>query len=221
MVKSFFFSEDKDNEFASNTYVVGEIGKPCVVIDMGTNTNRVIRYIKENHSGVAGVLLTHGHYDHIAGLKKFLEVYPCTIFISEEDFPFLTDPKLNCSHFIHGIEDVTLKEDFGHYIVDDEDEINFMNKYYFKVIKTPFHTEGSVCYLLKSENALFTGDTLFKNSIGRSDLPTSDSSKINDSLGKLVNLDPSLNVYPGHEELTNLEHELKTNRYLKGVLKND
>lgn len=156
--------------------------------------------------------MTHGHFDHIRGINKFLETFNCTIFIDEKDIDLLENPRLNGSL---AFGDKVSLELSNLYFLDDEDEINFGNKYYFKVIETPFHTEGSVCYLLKSENALFTGDTLFKGSIGRTDLATGNEKEIKSSLEKIKLLNKDLNIYPGHGPLTTLVHELKTNIYFK------
>lgn len=211
MVKTFRFDNIPD-ELCSNSYVVGEKGGPCLLIDIGTLSSRIVDYIKENHTSCLGVLLTHGHFDHFKGLKKFLEQYNATVFIHEDDFKLLSDTRLNCSKMCG--ENVIIDLD-NIYLLSDEDEINFINKYYVKVIATPFHTDGSVCFLFKNENALFTGDTLFKGSIGRSDLPTGKSRLISQSLKKLKTLDENLNIYPGHGEITTLKNELNNNYYLK------
>ena len=108
-------------------------------------------------------------------------------------------------------------------LVDDEDEIDFKDGYVLKVIQTSGHTRGSVCYLVNKENALFSGDTLFKDGIGRTDLPTGsikeknfkdviDTDKIKEmrkSLEKLSKLDPNLVVYPGHGDPTTIKNEFK------------
>lgn len=211
MVKTFRFETDQ-NEFSANTYVVGEKGGRCVVIDLGSTQNRVIDYIKENFTSCSGIILTHGHFDHIRGIKKFLETFSCTVFIHEKDVELLEDPKLNGSHYMD-TKDFSLKINNIYYL-DDEDEIDFHNGYIFKVISTPFHTDGSVCLLCEKEHALFTGDTLFKDSIGRTDLPRGNSKLINESLSKLLNLDDSLKVYPGHGDETTLKHEKETNSFL-------
>lgn len=212
MIKVFRF--DNDIEFSSNTYVIGEKDHPCVVIDLGTNNSRVIEYIKDNHLGSClGVLLTHGHYDHIRGLNKFFEEFKnTTLFIDQNEEAFLVDTRLNGSY--RHDEEVVI-EHKNIYLLDDEDEIDFHNGMMFKVIETPFHTKGSICFLYQKENALFTGDTLFKNSIGRTDLPTGSERCVNSSLQKIKALNPTLNIYPGHGELTTLEKELKYNLYLK------
>ena len=100
------------------------------------------------------------------------------------------------------------------YQLDDEDEIDFKNGYVFKVISTPFHTNGSVCFLSEKENALFTGDTLFKGSIGRTDLPKGNERLISSSLKKLLKLDDNLKIYPGHGDETTLKKEKENNIYL-------
>ncbi len=214
MVKIFRFDSEYDDEFCSNSYVIGEKGGPFILVDIGSTSDRILNYVKENHTSCLGVLLTHGHFDHFRGLDKFLKHYNCTVFIDKDEEEKLHNARLNCSK-MNG-EDLNI--DLNNiYLLDDEDEINFINKYYIKVIETPFHTNGSVCYLLKSENALFSGDTLFKGSIGRSDLPTSSNRSIKDSLKKLTKLDPNLTVYPGHGEITTLKKELETNIYLKEI----
>lgn len=212
MIKTFRFDNDH-KEFSANTYVVGEPNRPCVVIDLGSTQDRVIEYIKENHSSCSGVLLTHGHFDHIRGLKKFLETFNCTVFIDRNDDEFLTNPRLNGSKEME-VEDIIIEID-NKYLLDDEDEINFGGGLFFKVIETPFHTNGSVCFLYEKENALFSGDTLFKNSIGRTDLPKGNERLVKDSLGKLKKLNPDLDIYPGHGESTTLKKEFEKNIYFK------
>lgn len=213
MVKIFRFDSEYDDEFCSNSYVIGEKGGPFILVDIGSTSDRILNYVKENHTSCLGVLLTHGHFDHFRGLDKFLKHYNCTVFIDKDEEEKLHNARLNCSK-MNG-EDLTI--DLNNiYLLDDEDEINFINKYYIKVIETPFHTNGSVCYLLKTENALFTGDTLFKGSIGRTDLPTSSNRSIKDSLNKIAKLDPNLTIYPGHGEITTLNKELGTITYFGG-----
>ena len=99
----------------------------------------------------------------------------------------------------------------------DEDEIDFKNGYIFKVISTPFHTNGSVCFLCEKENALFTGDTLFKGSIGRTDLPKGNERLVVSSLSKLLVLKDDLKIYPGHGDETTLKKEKETNPYLLNI----
>ncbi|MGP1414032.1 MAG: MBL fold metallo-hydrolase [Bacillales bacterium] len=211
MIKSFFYNFVY-KDFSCNTYVVGNDSKHCVVIDPGSKNNDIIDYIINNYKYVDGILLTHGHWDHIKGIENILNKFPsCTIFISEEDSDLLINSKDNCSEFLGDKGIINIQPQ----IIEDEDVINFNNNLVFKVIATPFHTKGSVCFLYENEKALFSGDTLFKGNIGRYDLPTSNAKTINESLDKLKSLDPSLTIYPGHGEITNLHYELHNNLYLK------
>ena len=215
MIKTFRFDTDR-NEFSANTYVVGEKGGRCVVIDLGSTQDRVIEFIKENFTSCSGILLTHGHYDHIRGIKKFLNTFSCTIFVHQDDQELLEDSRLNLSHFQPEEDNISLKLN-NIYLLDDEDEIDFKNGYIFKVIATPFHTNGSVCFLCDKENAIFTGDTLFKGSIGRTDLPKGNERLIEPSLTKLLTLKDGLKVYPGHGDESTLKKEKETNPYLINI----
>ena len=143
----------------------------------------------------------------------FLNSFPnTTVFIDEKDSGLLNNPNLNCSR---GIDNTKGTVNVIPYELDDLDELNFGKNLIFKVIETPFHTLGSVCYECDGNNALFTGDTLFKGDIGRSDLPHSNKRLIKDSLNKIKMLNPELHVYPGHGDDTILGKELVKNSYLK------
>lgn len=212
MVKVFNF-EDNPTEFSANTYVIGKIGLNCLIVDIGSTKDDVLDYIDSHYEGVAGILLTHAHFDHIRGLPKLLKKYRnAPVFLTEEDVPLLNDPKINSS-FLTG-EKVSM--DVQTTPVHDQEEIT-LSKIRFKVIKTPFHTQGSVCYLFEDDNALFTGDTLFKGSIGRTDLETSDSSQVPSSLKKLLSLSENLVIYPGHGKMSRMDIERKTNPFLMNL----
>lgn len=193
-------------EFA-NTYVIGEQGEDCIIVDPGYNESESLnKYVTLHHKSVKGILLTHGHFDHILGLKNYLGIENIPVFMFESEIEFLDNDKHS---LFKG-----LSIHINPYGLDDEDEIKLIGLN-IKVIHTPFHTSGSVCYLIESINAIFTGDTLFKNSIGRTDLPTGSQRMVEASLQKLKSLSPDLKVYPGHGSLTTLDRELKYNPYFK------
>lgn len=211
MVKTFFERVDR---LTSNTYIVGKINQNCLIVDLGNNDSSIIEYVKDNYNLVEGILLTHGHYDHIQAVDSFIKEfnYNIPIYISKFDLELLNNPNLNCSAF-HNKKVIT---NFNPILIESEKDIN-LRSFNIKPIFTPYHTSGSICYLLEDENALFTGDSLFKLSIGRTDLPTSDSTKLNKSISKLFKLSKYLTIYPGHGEITNLEYELRNNPYLLSI----
>lgn len=211
MVKAFINRED-DKELSANTYVLGKIGGSCLIIDLGTRDAKLLSYVRQHYEKCVAILLTHGHYDHIRAVNSFLKNFPgqdIPVFLHPEDKELIDNPDLNASH-------LTGERVRGNFMtVDIEDgEILPIKDFHIQVIHTPFHTKGSVCYLSPDDNALFTGDTLFRGSIGRADLLTSTPETIAPSLKKLLQLKETLVVYPGHGPLSNLGTEKKTNPYL-------
>lgn len=210
MVKVFRFDGDT-REFSANTYVIGKIGHNCIVVDLGTTSDDVYDYVSSQYEGVAAILLTHAHYDHIRGVSSFLKKLkkPAPVFLSPADIELLSHPELNCSK--RNGENVT-----GSFQVVTFRDQEFLpiNNIRVQVIATPFHTRGSVCYLFPDENALFTGDTLFAGSIGKVETPTGNPMQVNSSLGKLQGLSDTLVVYPGHGAITRLGTEKETNPFM-------
>ena len=186
-----------------NSYIVGDEGKDCFIVDFGYNEdNFIIDYALKHHPRILGILFTHAHIDHTYGLKDLKEQYP--LFMAAEDQDGLSDPFYLESPML-GLGKLSF-DDINAYPVEDEDEIK-LGDYIIKVIATPFHTKGSVCYLLENEGILFSGDTLFYRGIGRFDLKASCPRFMESSLRKLFALDGNLVVYPGHGKKTKLADE--------------
>ncbi len=199
----------------SNVYVLGKKGYPCIVFDMGKASSEIIGYIKSHHTKVEALLLTHGHYDHISGLNEFLGEFPNTpVYIHKADESCLTDPRFNGS--IENRKKVSF--DIKPTLMSDNDELEFECAK-VKVIHTPYHTRGSVCYYVKEDNALFTGDSLFKGSIGRSDFTNSQPEKTTESLKKIIALSDYTVCYPWHGPITKLRDEKKSNPFLMRLIK--
>ncbi|WP_300409693.1 MBL fold metallo-hydrolase [Lagierella sp.] len=188
-----------------NIYVLLK-GKNCIIIDPGYELEALTDLIVNRDLKVEKILLTHGHGDHIAACEGLREKFNIPIYAHEKEKELLLDPDLNLSSSMYG--NISLKADF--YVNEDTvldfqgEEINF--------IYTPGHTIGSQC--IKIGNYLFTGDTLFRNSVGRSDLPTSDSEALKKSLEKLKSLDDSIVVYPGHNSESTIGSEKKYNPFM-------
>lgn len=219
-----------DMELA-NMYVLGEEGEPAVIIDLSYNDNRrVEEYCAKHHSGIAGIFLTHGHYDHIAGLNDLSKGFDAPVIIHMDDEECLHDPYLNVSNGLFGRE-FKLSRELAIYRCEDEDEIRVgahrikneageeitVGGYEFHVIHTPYHTAGSCCFYLPEHKILFSGDSLFHLGVGRSDLPGSKPRLFASSMKKLMALPEDVTVYPGHGPKTTIGTELRYNEYLKNL----
>ncbi len=198
--------------FAANCYLVtDEATGESLLIDPGSYGDRQRDFIKaQGIENLKYILLTHGHYDHILGVAKFREAVGGEIVIHEKDEEKLSS-KAKSLFILGGIGrkftpvDADIK-------VNDGDRLPF-GEYEIEVIHTPGHTKGSVCY--KIGDCLFTGDTLFRGTIGRTDFPDSDENEMLSSLKKLYAIDGDFKVYPGHEGTSTLSYEKQTNPYMK------
>lgn len=210
MIKAFIPENDID-EIIANTYVLGQHDKGCVVVDLGNPSEKISDYVKNNFKKCWGILLTHAHLDHTRAVDAFLSRfdYDIPVYLHEDDYEMLMDDSLSGAadgeHYV---------PNFDPKLIKDNQILNFGDAK-IKVIHTPFHTRGSVCYLSEEDNALFTGDTLFAGSVGRTDLPGGDENAMIPSLMKLKELSDFLAVYPGHGKTTNLGFEKKNNHFLQ------
>ena len=198
------------NDFSENTYIIHN-QQDAYVIDPGSNTTAMIAIIEEEQLTIQGVLLTHGHYDHISGTNRLLSQYDAPIYIHYSERDFLFDPSLNLSQFMEQRFKVADKHHV--HTIERGDTFTLGNET-IKVHHTPGHTRGGVSFAYKT--MLFTGDCLFKESVGRTDLPTGDKETVLQSARNLVKkFSPNTIVYPGHGPFTTLAHERANNPFLK------
>lgn len=183
-----------------NCYIIqDEKTKETMIIDTGNVSEHLTETLDAMQVKMKYILLTHCHGDHIGGVQKIKEKYGGKILIHRIDAIGLKDININLSTHI-GLEPVILQEDAR---IDDGDLLH-VGDLEFKVIYTPGHTAGSISLYCEKEKMLFSGDTLFRGSWGRTDLPTSSFDDIITSItNKLINLPDDTIVYPGHRKINN------------------
>lgn len=204
---------------ACNSYILFNEDKDGLIVDPGFNDdNRLINHIKSLGVNIVAILITHAHYDHITALSDIVEAFPsATTYISEDEIDLLDNPKLNLSRFREdGNSRILSYMPSKITLLGDDETINIAG-YIVRTIKTPFHTKGSMCFYVDSEKLLFSGDTLFYTTIGRTDLPTGSNRTVESSLKKLLTLPLETKVLPGHGVATKLERESKYNSYLRNI----
>jgi glyoxylase-like metal-dependent hydrolase (beta-lactamase superfamily II) len=189
-------------QLLTNCYVVSKNGV-AFVIDVGANAKKVKDYCDNQNLKVEGILLTHGHYDHVGAVKEFHEMTGAKIYVSTLDGTLANDRRnmaIEMGCVMDPFTPEVLLEDGDHITKGDMD---------ITVIATPGHTSGGVCFVL--EDQIFSGDTLFQTSYGRTDLPTGNYNELKKSIHKLFALDGNFNVHPGHGFSTTLDDERKHN----------
>ena len=188
----------------TNCYIIfDENSKEAMVIDPAGDVDKIIEMLDILKAKLKYIYITHCHGDHIGGVSKLQEEKQGKILIHRLDAPGLNNQDISLTGYI-GIEPINLEADS---IVDDDDLIHLGNLQ-FKVIHTPGHTCGGSSLYCNEEKLVFTGDTLFRGTWGRTDLPTSNFSDIMDSItNKLMQLPEDTIVYPGHGKSTMIREE--------------
>lgn len=208
------------NPFRENTYLVWDDTKEAIVVDAGNmseaENDHLRNVVEELGLKVVMAVNTHGHFDHTQGVKFVVEEYGAKFACSAEDkFLMASDS----SATMYGLRCNPVPEiDVD---LSDSKSISFGNTT-LRIIKTPGHTPGHVSLYNEEKKVLFTGDTLFKESIGRTDLPGGDYSWIMQSiLEQIVPLGDDVTIYPGHEDSSTIGHEVLYNPFITEVLNNE
>ena len=192
-------------DLETNCYVVtNEKTLECVVIDPGDESNTILDYLESNHLTCKAIFLTHGHYDHVGAVEAVQEETGATVYMNAKD-----DAKnMHSFHF-----PFTLPENGRTY--DDGDVVSAAG-IDFSILSTPGHTPGSV--VIRAEDALFTGDTLFRGSCGRTDLDGGSMEEMLQSLRKICSLEGDYEIYPGHMDCSSLIRERSFNYYCRAAM---
>ncbi len=201
-------------------YCVGQVGTNCyfavnektkemLVIDPGDSAQMLAGKIQQKSLKPAAILLTHGHFDHAMAAKELADIFDVKIYAHEAEKNTLKQPGLNVSSMI-GRRDSYHADIF----VKDGETLNLAGME-IQVLHTPGHTEGGCCYYLEHEQVLFSGDTLFCQSVGRTDFPGGSMAEIIRSIKeKLLALPDQVKVYPGHMDVTTIGMERAQNPFL-------
>lgn len=190
----YFFSE----------YETGE----CVLVDPGDDVEDIKQYIEKKGLKPTAILLTHGHFDHILAVKEIKEKYGVPVYAAEAEKKVLLNSEVNLSGQMG--KPVTIEAD---YWLKDGETMELLGQE-VRCILTPGHTCGGMCYYFPKAGILFSGDTLFQESVGRTDFPTGSMSALIRSIReKLFVLPPAVRVYPGHGLMTTIENEKMYNPF--------
>jgi len=185
----------------TNTYLL-KIGNSAILIDPASKAEKLIEMLGD--LDLKAILLTHGHFDHIKAVDGLYEKYKCPVYLNDQDLTLANDKSSGKSFgLVSYISCPTLNIETGSYSID---------KFKFEVMNTPGHTMGSVVYIF--DDCMFTGDTLFKLSVGRTDLEGGSKSLLRESLRLFYNFNKDYIIYPGHEDESILSFELTNNPYL-------
>jgi len=190
-------------------FVYKEDTKDAIVFDPADNGDYLYEKLKDNGITVKAIFLTHGHFDHIYGVKKLKELSGAKVYASVDEVELLKDPHMNVSEMFGRVISMEPDETFN-----DLDVITIADMT-FQVLATPGHTAGSACFYFKDDNILIAGDTLFEGSVGRTDFPTGSMKTLVESINsKLMVLPDNTRVYPGHGGTTTIGDERQNNPFI-------
>ena len=194
------------NKIENNSYLLIK-NKNCIIIDPSWYSKELDKYIRDNGLSLKGIILTHGHYDHIAECEYLLNKYKTFAYVNSLEKEVFESYNMASSFNVNNFKPPKNTKYFN------ESNVNIDN-FNLEIIQTPGHTCGGIC--IKYKNYLFTGDTIFANSIGRMDLPTGNPRQLLNSISIIKNMNKDLLIFPGHDKFgINLNELVKTNPYIK------
>ncbi|MGL5978760.1 MAG: MBL fold metallo-hydrolase [Erysipelotrichaceae bacterium] len=189
--------------YQANCYLLIQ-NQSVLIIDPGAKPERIIQRISDLGCRVVAVVLTHGHFDHIGAVDALVDHYQCPLYLHEADYTMAQDPVKNYSLKNREVSLRTKPCFLGTGMIS-------IAPFELEIFDAPGHSEGSV--LIRWKQHLFTGDVIFKESVGRTDLYGSSNSKMKQSIAMVKTMDCNLMLHPGHGESTTLQHELAHNPF--------
>ncbi|GEK31657.1 putative metallo-hydrolase YqgX [Kurthia zopfii] len=198
----------------TNCYIVSNKEKECLIIDPGEQGHDLIKQIKNANLKPIAILLTHAHFDHIGAVDDVRKEFAVDMYMHKKESAWLSDPQLNGSGKYAQLPDYVVAP-AEHFLAPGEAQV--IGNFTFDVLHTPGHSPGSISFLFDNKQIAIVGDTLFKRSIGRTDLAGGNSQLLLESIHKqLLSLDEETMVYPGHDEPTTIGAEIDGNPFLNG-----
>ena len=198
-----------NNRYGVNSYIVyDKEARTAVIFDPAVNYNDIISFVNEENLAPAAIILTHGHIDHIADALRVKEAYNIDIYAHELENEMLLDEKKSLA-VNFGYDDFSFSAD---YLVKDKDILEF-GPFKFSIMHTPGHTRGGIC--ITCDGHMITGDTLFRGSMGRTDLYGGNDEHMRASLYKLSQQKEDIIIYPGHGPTSTIGNEKKANPFMK------
>jgi len=194
----------------TNCFILSE-GKRAVIVDPAGEPKKILNYLEANKLVVEAILLTHGHFDHIGAVNEVMEKFPVPIYAHKREKEYFDRADVNLSS--HFGEAYTLSPDYDYRWLDEGHQIEVLGHQVI-INHVPGHTPGSLTYYFKDLEVIFTGDTLFKGSMGRTDLQYGNHDLLHKGIKtKLLVLPAQTVAYSGHGPATTIEEELRTNRF--------
>jgi hydroxyacylglutathione hydrolase len=200
-------------KWKENCYIVLSEKKSALIIDPGDEPDKIIQHITKNNLKPAAILNTHAHYDHIGAVVPLKNKYNIPFYIHSKEKSNLMNVNLY-RQMIDKLEPISIAK--ADVFLDTESNYLTIGEFEINVIFTPGHSAGSVCFII--DNNLFCGDLFYKDRIGRTDFPGANASLLKNSLAVISKLPHNIMVFPGHGEMTTLEHVIKNNKEFKKAL---
>ena len=198
-------------DYQTNCYIVRDaLSKSCAVIDPGYEPDMILAFLHKEGLTLDAILLTHGHFDHVGAVRALVRATGCKVWMREGDYSQFRNPTNLYFYPLANCEDLEIN------LCEDGEAIS-AGGLTFHVMETPGHTWGSVCYLC--QDAMFSGDTLFQDCCGRTDLETGSLDDILRSLKRLAELPGNYRVFPGHEGFSSLDYERSYNPYIREAMR--
>lgn len=197
---------------STNTYIVS-YGKNCIIIDPADDADKIIAFIETSELIPRAILLTHGHFDHCLAAPTLSKYYSVKNFLGAYDEPLIKAPKLNMSRYFLG-EDFSMSPDI---LIKEDEELSF-EELRIRAVSTAGHTKGSLSFYIEDVEEMgrimFTGDAVFRGSIGRTDFPTGDENELKNTIERVYKKLPKDTIlFPGHGSSTTIEIETCNNPY--------